>query len=100
MRSETPRMMQEGAVDRRALRKDGSEFSVEIGLNPVKTEAGVHVTAVIRDVTDRRRAEHELERERALRGQRVEVLARLAADLAHEIKNPLAIIHARASDLK
>jgi C4-dicarboxylate-specific signal transduction histidine kinase len=40
-----------------------------------------------------------LEHERDLRGQRIEVLARLAADLAHEIKNPLAIIHARASDL-
>ena len=94
-----PRLMQEGGVDRRGLRKDGTEFSVEIGLNPVKTETGVYISAIIRDVTDRRQLERELERERALRGQRVEVLARLAADLAHEIKNPLAIIHARASDL-
>ncbi len=31
--------------------------------------------------------------------QRVEVLARFSAGIAHEIKNPLAIIHARASDL-
>ena len=99
LRSGAPRLMQEGGVDRHALRKDGSEFSVEIGLSPVKTEAGMVVTAVIRDVTDRRRLERELEHERDLRGQRLEVLARLAADLAHEINNPLAIIHARASDL-
>jgi len=93
------RLMHEGGIDRHGLRKDGTEFSVEVGLNTVKTDAGVYVSAIIRDVTDRKQLEQELERERALRGQRVEVLARLAADLAHEIKNPLAIIHARASDL-
>jgi two-component system sensor kinase FixL len=94
------RRVDKGTLDRHGLRKDGSEFSVEIGLSPVKTERGLLVTAVIRDVTDRKQLEHELERERDLRGQRNEVLARLAAELAHEIKNPLAIIHARASDLR
>jgi two-component system NtrC family sensor kinase len=80
-------------------RKDGTEFPAEIGLSPVKTDAGIYITAMIRDVSDRKRLERELQREQALRGQRIEVLARLAAELAHEIKNPLAIIHGRASDL-
>ena len=91
--------MEKRVGDLHARRKDGTEFPAEIGLSPVKTGAGLFVTAVVRDVTDRKRLEQELERERDLRGQRIEVLARLAADLAHEIKNPLAIIHARASDL-
>ena len=43
--------------------------------------------------------QRELDRERATRNQRIEVLAQFSAGLAHEIKNPLAIIHARASDL-
>jgi two-component system NtrC family sensor kinase len=94
-----PRLMGERIENLRARRNDGTEFPAEIGLSPVKTDAGMFVTAVIRDVTDRKRLERELEQERDTRGQRVEVLARLAADLAHEIKNPLAIIHARASDL-
>jgi len=211
----TARAMGKGIDDLRARRKDGSEVSVEIGLSPVETTAGIHVTAVIRDVTDRKHAEqqlqhalaqlnslmesttvcvmamdsdwkvnyvngnakallqvqgemlgmtlweafpvdqpairelllkvmetrqpasyekyykpldlsvtvqahpwdeggvaiffsdvseqkrmqHELDWERVMREQRLEVLARFSAGIAHEMKNPLAIIHARASDL-
>ena len=85
--------------DLHAVRKDGTKISVEVGLSPVETDAGPRVTAVVRDVSDRRRIEHELERERATRVQRIEVLARFSAGIAHEMKNPLAIIHGRASDL-
>ncbi len=51
------------------------------------------------DVSQQKRVERELARERALRNQRVEALARLSAGFAHDLRNPLAIIHAQASDL-
>lgn len=38
-------------------RKDGSEFPVEIGLNPVETPEGRRVIASIIDITERKRAE-------------------------------------------
>jgi PAS domain S-box-containing protein len=40
-------------------RKDGSEFPVEIGLNPIKTEEGFMVLSAIVDITQRKSAEAE-----------------------------------------
>ena len=42
------------------LRKDGSEISIEVSLNPLETEKGVSIIASVRDITERKAAEHRL----------------------------------------
>jgi two-component system NtrC family sensor kinase len=46
-----------------ARRKDGSVFPSEVSLSPLETESGLLVTSVVRDITERTRAEAALRRQ-------------------------------------
>jgi len=80
-------------------RKDGSEFPVEVGLNPIRTAQGLFVLASVIDITARKQAELEHQRQNMelFRVGRVAVMGELAASLAHEVNNPIGAIVANAS---
>ncbi|MEP6932654.1 MAG: PAS domain S-box protein [Nitrospirota bacterium] len=71
----------------RALRKDGSEFSTEISLNPLEASEGRMVIAAIRDITKRLVLEQEL-----IQAQKLESIGQLAAGIAHEINTPTQFV--------
>ena len=80
-------------------RKDGSEFPVEVGLNPIRTAQGLFVLASVIDITARKQAELEHQRQNMelARVGRVAVMGELAASLAHEVNNPIGAMVANAS---
>lgn len=61
-----------------ALRKDGTEVPVEIGLSPIQTNEGLMVLSAIVDITERKRAESQRDL--------------LVAELSHRVKNTLATV--------
>jgi PAS domain S-box-containing protein len=61
-----------------ALRKDGTEVPVEIGLSPIKSDEGLLFLGAVVDITERKRAESQREL--------------LLAELNHRVKNTLAVV--------
>jgi PAS domain S-box-containing protein len=68
------------------LRQDGSEFPVEIGLNPIETDEGPMVLSAIVDISDRKQKEDRIQ-------AALEEKSILLAEIHHRVKNNLQIVH-------
>jgi PAS domain S-box-containing protein len=84
----------EDRANTEGLRTDGSVFPAEIAWARLEAPANGDYLVIIRDATDRRRAELQLrERETALsRAMRFAVAGELASSLAHELNQPITAL--------
>jgi PAS domain S-box-containing protein len=89
----------EGAVLNRrieiiALRRDGSEFPVELTITPLKSGDTWTFSSFIRDITASKQAQEDLRNAHAelAHVNRVMTMGELAASIAHEVNQPLAAI--------
>jgi PAS domain S-box-containing protein len=83
-----------------AVRKDGSEVPIEIGLSPIQTPDGTFVISAITDITERKRAAEAEHQARQAAEEANRAQDEFLAILSHELRNPLSSILGWAAVLK
>jgi len=86
------------------VRKNGERFWASVLIDPIHDETGklLGFAKVTRDISEKRRAEEELERSREalVQAQKMEAIGRLTGGVAHDFNNLLTVIRASADFLR
>jgi PAS domain S-box-containing protein len=98
--------LREGRFETEALRvrKDGTHFWANVVIDPIYSETGEHIgfAKITRDISERKRAERELEEARTAlaQAQKMQALGELTGGIAHDFNNLMTVIRGSAELLR
>lgn len=83
-------------------RADAQSIPIEVSLVEIPLRERRLYTACVRDLTERQRAQAELDRQRRelQQSERLSMLGTLAAGISHELRNPLSVVVSQAKLLE
>jgi PAS domain S-box-containing protein len=98
--------LREGKYENEAwrVRKDGTRFWASVLIDPIFDDKGVLTgfAKITRDITDKKRAEEELEEARTalFQAQKLQALGELTGGIAHDFNNLITVVRGSAEMLK